>query len=115
MAERDGFRRPMNPENGRIFVGKHIHGNFDLHRIASSRRRDKGPASWWSSVEAKKIFAMERTDESIRVYPNSDSLGENMTINGNLRMQVRAEHAVIFRVNSPEVQRQPGHRATPIC
>ena len=114
----DGFLSPLDAKNLSSFkagppaVWQFVANAGNGRTVASVGH--KPPDRRRASRKRCQVFCVQRREKTIRTNPGTDTFDENMTVHRHARMQIRAEHTVVFGIDAPQIHTNTRHATDPI-
>jgi hypothetical protein len=65
-----------------------------------------GPA-----CKRREIFEIERREKTVGVDPDAEAFDENVAVHRHVRIQIGAEHAIVFGIHAAQIHADPRHAA----
>ena len=100
---------PFEMQHCRVLAVQQVCGEDDFDGTIVAGAGDEAPPRRRAGDELDKVVGVERSDEAVGADPHTRAFGEDVAVDRNARVQIRAEQAVVLGLDAPEVNAQTRH------
>ena len=111
LAGRAPGRGAAEMKHRRVFSLDHFGAQFDFHRAAVAGAGDKIPDGRRPDFKRGEAFEIQRREKAVGIDPDAEAFDENVAVHRKVRIQIGAEHAIVFGIHAAQIHADARHAA----